>query len=153
MRGIAGRLECCADAVHTLNYSSTIFRNAYESIQAGCTNGSSTVCCNATSYSFGHNQTAFLAFAIADTNDTGLNYTMAISSNGTFDAEVEFDMLASGRSQSSVGVAVTPSTANTDQRAAVNFTGFTLLVPNGQPTAEGAPWLHGFGCWEEGCRS
>ena len=127
----------CHDAVYTLTYLGTGYRDAYQSAQPGCSNGSA-VCCNSTSYTFGNNRTTFLGFGIAPTNITSLPYSLAVSGNGTYLSEVEFDMLASEQETDTGGLTVMPSANGTQQHTAANLTGFNLLVPDGQPTAEGS---------------
>ena len=126
----------CGGAVYTLTYLGTGYRDAYQSAQSGCGNGPA-VCCNSTSYTFGNNRTTFLGFGIAPTNITSLQYSLAVSSNGTYLSEVGFDMLASGQETDTGGLTVMPSANGTQQQTAANLTGFNLLVPDGQPTAEG----------------
>ena len=123
--------------MYNLTYLDTGYRDAYQAAQVGCTNGSSAVCCGSVAYSFGNNRTSYLGFGIAPTNVSSLNYALSVNGNGTFLAEIVFDMLASGRATTSAGLSATPSANNTQQHSAVNLTGFNLLIPNGQPTAEG----------------
>jgi len=123
--------------VYNLTYLGTGYRDAYQSAQPGCGNGSG-VCCNSTSYTFGNNRTTFLGFGIAPTNTSNLQYSLAVSGNGTYLSEVEFDMLDSGQETDTGGLTVIPSANGTQHQTAANLTGFNLLVPDGQPTAEGS---------------